>query len=616
MIEASGRVRAAVFLAIGRGLVVAMGWWNAVPAYAGDDTVTYGSSLTAPVFEQVDARGVDLVHGSLRVATPIMELRQDQYRVQRGLLWTGESWSIVGQPSVWRDGSKYIVMYRGRSEEFNDRTKSYRGRRPVMGGKFGCTVSDPGNYASECVYTDRDGDVVHFEGRPSVFAPSADAYGPSAYFLGNLGMFRATVISASRAHGAFGKSMFDGFAVESYYNVRVVKLALGTQSLTITTPNLDGNGKDDHYLRPKDTVQSVTDANGGTWRYTINSKRRMTQIEPPGGVGSMTIIYDGDRKVHYVSTAAGTWTYDYSEQSGTYGVTTVTDPMGGRTKVGYHHEGGFVTDTWTRYDAATRQYGEHTHYIYDDDWRMRRVEFPEGNADEFDYDDRGNIVERRRYPKPGSHDSTPVDVSTTKASYPKTCVDWLVCNQPVAVTDESGNVTEFSYAQPGTRSITVNLASTVRWVSYPYGPNGPIKIVLPAVGSEAIRPEVNIAYSEGFISKKTVCRTRSPCIGTSDAVVTSYEFKDGYVAGKVETADGTSLRTCYGYDVNGRRISETPPLAGLSECPGGLSAAAVVTPAAGTPPLAPVWPDNSSTTPPPNSGDPDPGSIPLDAGAR
>jgi YD repeat-containing protein len=37
--------------------------------------------------------------------------------------------------------------------------------------------------------------------------------------------------------------------------------------------------------------------------------------------------------------------------------------------------------------------------------------------------------------------------------------------------------------------------------------------------------------------------------------------------GMTVTADGQTLRTCYGYDVNGRKISETQPLANLTACP-------------------------------------------------
>ncbi len=69
--------------------------WATQPAHAGDDTVTYGTSLMVPVFEQIDARGVNLTQGSFHVSTPIMELRQGQYHEERGLRWMGQSWTAL-----------------------------------------------------------------------------------------------------------------------------------------------------------------------------------------------------------------------------------------------------------------------------------------------------------------------------------------------------------------------------------------------------------------------------------------------------------------------------------------------------------------------------------------
>jgi hypothetical protein len=62
------------------------------------------------------------------------------------------------------------------------------------------------------------------------------------------------------------------------------------------------------------------------------------------------------------------------------------------------------------------------------------------------------------------------------------------------------------------------------------------------------------------------------CTG-NDEVKSSYEYgPDGgpnnlYLRGKVVTADGAILRTCYGNDRNGRRISETSPRGTGASCP-------------------------------------------------
>ncbi|NCP12216.1 MAG: hypothetical protein GW859_09770, partial [Sphingomonadales bacterium] len=59
----------------------------------------------------------------------------------------------------------------------------------------------------------------------------------------------------------------------------------------------------------------------------------------------------------------------------------------------------------------------------------------------------------------------------------------------------------------------------------------------------------------------------------ADEVVTDYDYGPNsgpnnlWLRGVAVTADGTTLRTCYGYDANGRKISETQPNANLGSCP-------------------------------------------------
>jgi YD repeat-containing protein len=58
-----------------------------------------------------------------------------------------------------------------------------------------------------------------------------------------------------------------------------------------------------------------------------------------------------------------------------------------------------------------------------------------------------------------------------------------------------------------------------------------------------------------------------------DEVLTTYDYgpdsgpNNLFLRGRVVTADGQSLRTCYTYDRFGNRISETLPRAGLTSCP-------------------------------------------------
>jgi YD repeat-containing protein len=80
-------------------------------------------------------------------------------------------------------------------------------------------------------------------------------------------------------------------------------------------------------------------------------------------------------------------------------------------------------------------------------------------------------------------------------------------------------------------------------------------------------------------STETECQTvtgSSPaavCDGAAPQKTTTYEYgatgtgQSLLVKGMVVTADSTSLRTCYGYDQWGNKISETTPRAGLASCP-------------------------------------------------
>lgn len=64
----------------------------------------------------------------------------------------------------------------------------------------------------------------------------------------------------------------------------------------------------------------------------------------------------------------------------------------------------------------------------------------------------------------------------------------------------------------------------------------------------------------------------SGCVIANDEVIKTYEYgptsgaNNLFLRGVAVTADGTTLRTCFGYDMYGNRISETSPKAGLPSC--------------------------------------------------
>lgn len=168
----------------------------------------------------------------------------------------------------------------------------------------------------------------------------------------------------------------------------------------------------------------------------------------------------------------------------------------------------------------------------------------------------------------------PLDDMVTAASYD--CTSPKTCAQPSVVTDANGHVTDrtFSAVHGGLLTATG-----------------------PAVNG--IRPQTRYEYdtrqarlSDGgpagppiwLLMRERSCRTTAAsgpsCAGgAADEVITDYDYGPasgpnnlllrGKTVTSIDSGVTTTLRTCYGYDSLGRRISETQPngTANLSACP-------------------------------------------------
>ncbi len=187
---------------------------------------------------------------------------------------------------------------------------------------------------------------------------------------------------------------------------------------------------------------------------------------------------------------------------------------------------------------------------------------------EFDYDDNGNITERRDIAK---DNSLPDLVS--RAGYENHCNNDKTRNKPTWTMDANGHQTDYTYhCQSG----------QVATVTYPADRNG-------------IRPQRRYFYEQKYAWVKTAgggytraaspiwmltteryCRTTaangSSCSNPADEVVIRYDYGPNsgpnnlLVRGKTTTADGQSLTACYDYDRFGNLIAETPPRANVSSC--------------------------------------------------
>ena len=204
-------------------------------------------------------------------------------------------------------------------------------------------------------------------------------------------------------------------------------------------------------------------------------------------------------------------------------------------------------------------------------------ELPEGNVVGFEYDLYLNVKKTTLIAKPGSNPA--LDPIVTSATF--NCVSALLCAKPTTRTDARQNVTEYEW-DPVHGGL---LKET-----------GPAVPTRQANGSMAdVRPQKRNTYVQRYawlsnggggytqaaspvwlLSTESFCRTSAAsgagCAIAGDEVVTTYDYgpdsgpNNLLLRGIVVTADGQSLRTCFGYDALGRKVSETAPAANLAAC--------------------------------------------------
>ncbi|ATY32548.1 hypothetical protein [Sphingomonas psychrotolerans] len=206
-------------------------------------------------------------------------------------------------------------------------------------------------------------------------------------------------------------------------------------------------------------------------------------------------------------------------------------------------------------------------YNYTPQYQISEVIHPDGNKHVATYDANGDTTSYSFVSKPGSGTAN----ATTTYAYATGC-----CGKPSSVTDANNNTTDFTYDPVH---------------------GGVLTATGPTPSSGAVRPVKRYAYTQRYawvknsagayvqanrplwlVLSEKVCRTSATvgdacAAGSSDEVVVSYDYGPNagpnnlWLRGKVVTADGASLRTCFSYDQIGNKISETSARAGLTSCP-------------------------------------------------
>jgi RHS repeat-associated protein len=289
----------------------------------------------------------------------------------------------------------------------------------------------------------------------------------------------------------------------------------------------------------------VTDALGRTWEFD-KPNGNLTGIKRPGeSTASTTVVNNGPNFTVSSITRDGITTNYSRTVVGSTATTIITDPLG--------HSKTVTADTSIDQIKSIKDELNHTtSYQYDTSGRLTDIIYPEGNKLHYTYDGRGNITEARAISKtPG----TPADI-VSSASYPATCTNPKICNEPTNTTDPKSNVTDYTYdANHG----------------------GVLTVTRPAPATGAIRPQSRASYTQVtsasgdlvyMLTGTSACQTLASCPAASDETKSTLAYNSNLVPTTVTRANGTgtlSATDAIGYDPAGNLLTDDGPLTGTAD---------------------------------------------------
>lgn len=304
-------------------------------------------------------------------------------------------------------------------------------------------------------------------------------------------------------------------------------------------------------VRLRDPVVSQTDGSGRTYTYAY-SQDKCPWTEAYAASNPDYRPFTETTTAMTQSGVSGTSVALTSPQGH---LTSFTDPLGRLSAYGYQDP----TTPYGYFNAV--EAGE-----------LIAQAQPEGNGYGITSSDaRGNPLTTTIYPKTNSGLAN----LTTTAVYPATCTNRKTCNKPTSVTDAKGNTTEFTYdANSGsvltqTAPADANGVQSVKRFAY---------VQRAAWIKNSGGTHTASSYPVWLLSEQRTCRATATvngaCAGGSaDEVVTTYDYGPNsgpnnlLVRGIAVAADGQTLRTCFTYDQDGHKLSETKPLGTGATCP-------------------------------------------------
>ena len=196
---------------------------------------------------------------------------------------------------------------------------------------------------------------------------------------------------------------------------------------------------------------------------------------------------------------------------------------------------------------------------------------PSAGYTRYSYDTRGNLLQTLIVPKSGSGLAS----ISTSGGFAATCSNARTCNKPLWLRDARGAQTDFTYAPEHGGTLSEMGPPPVA------GAARPLKLTTwtqryawTKIAGGAL---VQATTPVWVVASETQCQTAAgsstpTCDSTAVQTVTTYEYgangsgESLLVKGLAVTSGGTTLRSCYRYDIYMRRIAETRPSGNPGVC--------------------------------------------------
>lgn len=264
---------------------------------------------------------------------------------------------------------------------------------------------------------------------------------------------------------------------------------------------------------------------------------------------------DGDNEASVTDPSGKTWNYVFT---GTTPVSS-TDPNGNTTY--YAYEGGFGYEQ--EYFSPKLDVGS----------MLVKAVNPEGNTYRAEY--YGPLRALSKETTSAKLGSSLSDQSVTYGYSCTSSTPTASCAKPTSKIDARGNQTNWGYTSFGEPAWEMQPAPSTAEAR-------PLKLyTYSQQNAWVLDGSGNLVTSGDPIwlpASETQCQTMpnsttAACDPNATQITTTYEYgPDGTadnlrLRGTIETADGQNRRTCFSYDPQGNRISQTTPRAGLTGCP-------------------------------------------------